>query len=222
MKDLGKAFTFPFKDPAWFSKFLFAALFMILCLVGLGLFVLAGYFVQVTQRVMRKESELLPDWSDVGIKFVVGFKFCIVYFIYILPIILLTIPMIVLSIIAEMTNQPEVIGLVTVVYLFGFVLLVMPYTLALTLAVPIVTYRFAAREKITDALDIAGVFRSFKRNWQGAVVVALISIGVQSFAFVGLVLLIVGVFFTIFYSYLVSAYLNGALYLETAQQGATA
>ena len=47
-------------------------------------------------------------------------------------------------------------------------------------------------------------------------------VGIQSFAAVGFVLFIVGVLFTIFYSYLVSAYLYGALALEEQEKGMVA
>ena len=214
MKDIGKAFSFPFKDQRWIGKFLLAAVFMILAIVGIGIFILAGYLIQVTQRVMRREEELLPDWSDIGIKFIIGFKFVVVYMVYILPVLLLLLPMMVLSILAEVSHQPEVLGVVTVVYLFGFILLIIPYSLALTALMPIISYRFAERERISDALDIAEIIRSFRRNWQSTVVVALVTVGLESFAPIGILFFIVGCFFTLFYAYLVSAYLHGALYLE--------
>ena len=92
MKDLGKAFSAYFKDPQWFSKTLIAILWMFLCIVGIGIFVLAGYFVQVTQRVMRKEEIVLPSWGDIGSKIVTGFKFCVAYFVYMIPIFILFAP----------------------------------------------------------------------------------------------------------------------------------
>jgi hypothetical protein len=48
-------------------------------------------------------------------------------------------------------------------------------------------------------------------------VVALINMGIQSVAGMGIFLLGVGIFFTLFYSYVVSAYLCGVLYLSRAQ-----
>jgi hypothetical protein len=44
--------------------------------------------------------------------------------------------------------------------------------------------------------------------------VALLALGIQSLASVGIVFFVIGVAFTIFYSYLVSSYLAGALYLD--------
>ena len=106
------------------------------------------------------------------------------------------------------------------VYIFGITLLLIPYGLALSLFSPIIMYRFAERESISDALDVAAVMREFRGNWQNALVVALITMGIQSIAGIGLFLLLVGIFFTIFYSYVVSAYLCGVLYLSTRTTGA--
>jgi len=218
MKDIGKAFSLPFKDPSWPSKFIIAGLFMLLCLLGIGIPVIVGYLIQVTQRVMRREEPALPEWSDIGVKFVLGFKYCVVYFIYLIPVFLLVIPVIGLAVATNTTDAPEMVGVLSIVYVFGFTLLVIPYSLLLTAIFPIIAYRFALGEKISDAIDIGKIFRDFRVNWQNTVVVALISIGIESFAFLGLLFFLIGVFFTVFYVYLVSAAMHGTLYLELPQE----
>jgi hypothetical protein len=217
MKDIGKAFSLPFKDPSWVSKFLIAALFLLLCLIGIGIPVIVGYLIQVTQRVIRREERALPEWNDIGIKFVLGFKYCIAYLIYLIPVFLLLIPVLGLAIAANASDAPEMVGALTIVYVFGFTLLAIPYSLLLSAILPIIAYRFALREKISDAIDLGTIFRDFRNNWQNTVVVALIAIGIQSFAFVGVIFFLVGIFFTLFYVYLVSAAMHGMLYLELPQ-----
>ena len=214
MKDIGRAFGLPFKDPSWASKFLIAALFMLLCLLGIGIPIIVGYLLQVTQRVMRREEYPLPEWNDIGVKFVLGFKYCVVYCLYLIPVFLLVIPVIGLAIATSATDAPEMVGVLTVIYMFGFTLLVIPYALLLSAIFPIVAYRFALREKISDAIDIGKIFRDFRVNWQNTVVVALIAVGIESFAFIGLLFFLIGVFFTVFYVYLVTACMRGFLYLE--------
>jgi hypothetical protein len=221
MKNLGKAFSFFFKDPSWVTKTLIAAGFMILSLVGLGIPVLAGYHVQIAQRVMRREEHPLPPWTDVGVQFIVGLKYCIVYLIYLLPILLLFIPVVGLVIAGAVVDDPGVLGAISGLYLFAVMFFVGLYSLALSVAAPIILYRFAKQERISDALDIGGVFRDFKRNWQNVLVVALLSVGVHSFAFIGIFFFLIGVFLTIFYAYGVTAYLAGLLYLERPSPEAT-
>jgi hypothetical protein len=220
MKDLGKAFSFIFEDPSWVLKVVIAGLFMLLSFVGLGIFVLLGYIVELTQRVMRREQYPLPEWKDVGVKFLVGFKYFIVLFMYALPIILLMIPLIVLLAITAVSGPSEGLSTIVAVYTFGFVLLMIPYALLLTILTPIITYRFAVRERIADGLDIGGIIADFKRNWQNTVVVALISVGLESFAGIGIFAFLIGIFFTMFYAYAVSGYMYGELYLST-QEGVT-
>ena len=214
MKDIGKAFSLPFKDPSWVSKFVIAALFMLLCLVGIGIPVMVGYLIQVTQRIMRREETVLPQWSDIGVKFVIGFKYCVVYVIYLIPVMLLVIPVIGLAVATGTADAPEMVGVLAIVYMFGFTLLVIPYSLLLTAISPIIAYRFALRERIRDGIDLGVIFRDFRLHWQNTVVVALITIGIQLFAFIGLFFFLIGVFFTVFYVYLVSAGMHGLLYLE--------
>ncbi len=221
MKDLGKAFSFPFKDPGWVPKFLIAALFMILSLFLVGIFIIAGYLIQVTQRVMRREEHPLPEWNDIGVKLILGFKYCVVYVLYLLPIFILIIPVFVLAIIGELANSSDAVGVIVSVYIFGFILLTVPYSLALALMLPIISYRFAARDRISDALDIGTILRLFRRQWQNTLVVALIGIGIESFAFVGVFFFVIGVLFTLFYTYLVSAHLHGQLYLELPAEEVT-
>jgi hypothetical protein len=214
MKDIGRAFSLPFKDPSWASKFLIAGLFMLLCILGIGIPIIVGYLIQVTQRVMRREEHILPEWNDIGVKFVLGFKYCVVYFIYLVPVFLLVIPVIGLAAATSTADAPELVGVLTIVYIFGFTLLVIPYSLLLTAIFPVIAYRFALREKISDAIDLGKIFRDFRVSWQNTVVVALISIGIESFAFVGILFLVIGVLFTVFYVYLVSAAMHGILYLD--------
>jgi hypothetical protein len=222
MKDLGSAFSFIFKDPRWVSKLLIASLFLLLSLLVVGIFFLTGYLVETSQRVMRREQYPLPTWENPGKKFVRGLKFALIYVLYLVPLILLTIPVLALTIAGEMSDNPDVFGAFSVVYSFGMTLLIVPYSLALTVLLPIIIYRFAVREKVGDALDVSAVVRDFRHNWQNTLLVALLAVGVQSFAAIGLVVLIVGVLFTILYAYLTSAYLVGALYLERRDQGAIA
>jgi hypothetical protein len=218
MKDLGKAFTFFFQDPSWITKTLIAAGFMLLSLLGIGIPVLVGYCIQLTQRVMKREQYPLPAWTDVGVQFVTGIKYCVAIFVYLLPIVLLYIPFIVLLIAGSFAPDSEALGLATTLYMFPFMIFIIAYSVLLAAASPIIMYLFAERERIGDALDIARIFREFKRNWQNALVVALLTTAIESFAFIGIIFFLVGVFLTVFYAYAVSSYLAGLLYLERPQQ----
>ena len=221
MKDIGKAFNFIFEDPQWLLKVIIAALFMLLSFVGLGIFVLLGYIVELTQRVIRREQYPLPEWKDVGIKFIVGFKYFVVLFAYALPVLLLSIPLMVLTAISALSESSQALNALLAIYSFGFVLLLIPYILFYILLTPIITYRFALREKISDGLDVGSILSDFGRNWQSTLLVGLISVGLETFAGIGILAFFIGVFFTLFYAYAVVGYLYGTLYLST-QEGVAA
>lgn len=220
MNDLGKAFSFPFKDPEWVSKFVLAAVFMVLSIFMVGIFIVAGYLVQVTQGVMRNEENPMPAWDDIGVKLVVGFKYVVVHLVYALPVFIIIGIFVIMAIVSGISsshNEGTFVGMFLVAYLFTIFFSVL-YGLALAALTPVIAVKFAERERIGDALDISEVWRFFRRNWQSATIVALIAVGLQSFAGVGLILFFVGILFTIFYAYLVSAYLYGIVYRERVQE----
>jgi hypothetical protein len=217
MDDIGRAFIFPFKDPRWFVKFLVGSVMSLLVFVGVGIFILAGYFVLVTQRAMRGE-EGLPEWDGIGRMFVLGLKIIIVYVVYLLPVILLLLPLLPLAFLVDQAEVGELAGLFSLVYTFGYTLLIVPYSLALTALSPIINYRFALNERVSDGLDLGSILKDFKHNWQNTLVVALITIGIQSFSWLGIILFFVGVLFTILYSYIVPAHLGGMLYRDTVRK----
>jgi hypothetical protein len=217
MKDLSKAFSYMFDDPSWVTKVIIAALFMLLSVVGLGIFVLLGYFVELTQRVMRREQYPLPEWKDVGVKFVLGFKYFVVLFVYALPVIFLIIPLVLLAAITAITGSSQEMNAFVAIYTFGLILFLIPYILFYTILMPVITYKFALREKISDGLDIGGIVGDFKRNWQNTLVVGLIAVGLKTFAGIGILAFLIGIFFTLFYAYAVTGYLFGILSLSTQE-----
>ncbi len=219
MNDIGTAFSAPFKDPDWGVKFVIGALVVLLCVTGLGFFVLAGYFVELTQRVMRKEQYPLPAWTDLGVKFIMGVKYFVVWVLYLLPVVLLSLPLVVLIALAALNETSAATAVVASIYLFAFALLAAPYGVLLSLLSPIIAFRFAAHGKISEALDLRAILRAFKLNWESTVVVALLAVGIHSLGAIGIIGVVVGVLFTLFYVYLVSAYLYGLLYCDYQKKG---
>ncbi len=222
MNKIGDAFAFPFRDPEWFSKFFVGALMVLLSMVLIGLFPLMGYFVRVTQRVMRKEPNPLPDWSDFGQLFALGFKFVVLYIIYLLPIFAILLVFLFLAIGAAISeDEAVVLSMLPVFYLVVFFVIV-PYSIALSIFMPVITIRFAQRGEISDGLALGEILRFFKKNWANTLIVALIIFGLESIEGIGLLIAIVGVFFTIFYSGLVSYHLIGQLYAASLEPRASA
>ncbi len=193
-------------------------LWMLLALVGIGFFVLAGYYIQLTQRVMRREEFPLPGWSGIGHKLWLGLKLAVVFLVYLFPVIILIIPVIGMGIAVDASPDNDALGILMSVYLFGYILLVLPYSFALTALTPVISIFLAENERVSDAINVMRVLSFFRHNWQNTLIVALIAFGIQSVAGVGVFLFLIGVLATIHYSYVVTCYLNGLLYLEAASR----
>jgi len=214
MEDLDRALTFPFHQKEWGLKVFVGSLFVLLCFVGLGIPVIAGYMIRVCQRVMRNDEELLPEWSDVGVMFITGIKYIAVTLLYQLPVFLLMIPLLAFAVMGAMVEPSESAAMIFGLYLFGFLLLAIPYALLYTLLSPVITYRFALHERISDGLDIARVIREFRQQWGNVTLSAFLIVIVGIFSALGVILFVVGILATVFYSYLVSAALSGMLYRQ--------
>ncbi len=85
--DFGKAFSFVFEDEDWIKKIGVGAL---LSLTVIGLIPVLGWALEITKRVIKKDDEILPDWSDFGGYITRGFLVFVVVFVYTLPITVLS------------------------------------------------------------------------------------------------------------------------------------
>ena len=212
MNNIGSAFSFPFKDPDWLSKFLLGTLFSFLSLLLIGIPVTCGYYVELLQRVRRGEQYPLPEWKDVGVKFVVGIKYLALTIIYHLPILLVLIPVI-LMMMATMfaLGGSDITGFFMAPYFIVIFVLVVPYALFINLLMPIISIEFSEQESIGQGLRVGNVFAIFKRHWQDALIATLITIGISSLVGLGLLAFIIGLFTATFYVHLVSFHLYGQI-----------
>ncbi len=212
MEGLDRAFTFPFHQKEWGLKVFIGSLFVLLCPVGLGIPVVAGYTIRVCQRFMKNDAELLPEWSDVGVLFITGVKYIVVSFLYQLPVLLLTIPLLFFAVLGAALETSGSAAMMFGVSLAAFLLFTIPYELIYALLSPVITYRFALNERISDGLAIATVFGEFRRQWGNVALSAFLIVVIGIFSLLGIIVFFFGILATIFYSYLVSAALSGMLY----------
>jgi hypothetical protein len=211
MSHPGDAFTFMFKDPNWVTKVLIGGLFVLLSCFLIGIPVLYGYCIELQQRVRRGEEYPLPEWRDVGVKFVLGVKYIVTLLIYYLPLVIVAIPVLIFSVLATATDaeMAHAFGGATVAILILF--FIMPFSLLLALLTPVISIKFAERERIGDGVDLGEVFRMFREHWQDSLVAILLSILAGFLAIFGLLLFLIGVLFTSFYALLVRHHLFGQI-----------
>jgi len=83
--DVKEAFGFVFRSRNWFGRLAVDALCLLFFwLFLIPLFILLGYFVETARTISRGEREL-PPWTDVGTKLREGFVLAVVLFIWGLP-----------------------------------------------------------------------------------------------------------------------------------------
>jgi uncharacterized protein DUF4013 len=83
--DVGEAFGFVFRSRNWFGRLAVGALCLLFFwLLFIPLFILLGYFVETARTISRGGREL-PPWTDIGTKLREGFVLAVVLFIWQLP-----------------------------------------------------------------------------------------------------------------------------------------
>lgn len=211
MRNLGEAFRFPFKDPNWLAKLTIGAFFTLLSIALIGIPVLYGYYLELLRRVRNGEQYPLPEWKDVGVKFISGIKYLVTLWIYYFPLAIVAIPVIVLILLSSVqgTHLFDVMGRAVGAGVLIFVAI--PYSLFVLVLTPLISVEFSRNERVGEGINIGRVIRLFGRHWQESLIIVVITIGIDIAASLGLVLLIIGILFTSFYVSLVRFHLYGQI-----------
>ena len=61
--EVRRALAYPLRDPAWPSKLGLGALFLLLCVLLVGIPIVLGYLRRVFLEVVRDPDAPLPEWS---------------------------------------------------------------------------------------------------------------------------------------------------------------
>jgi hypothetical protein len=219
--DIGKAFTFVFDDKDWIVKILIAAgitlvgivFFWLIIPPFLAAFVLSGYGVEITRRVIRGDAEVLPAWEDWGAFFTDGLKVFVIGIVYALPIIAVSIclgiPAGILSDNGESAASAFSALLSCINFLWG---IVMAFLLPAAIA------SFVAKDDMAAAFRFGDVFALVRDNFVTYLLVAVLSWVASIIGGLGLLVCGVGVLVTAPYATWVTNFLYGAAYVEATGQ----
>ncbi len=214
--DIGKSISFVFEDQQWLPKVLvgglviFATIALSWTVIGLivGAALLMGYSLDLLKNVRNGVAQPLPEWDNWGDKIVKGFKLGVILFIWSLPIMVFTIPSMVLGAAGDNSSAAGFLAILA----FCFACFQILFGLLLTVLMPAIMIKFAETEEFADGFAFAEIFR-FTRENIGEIIIALLVIwAVQLVAgLVGLLLCGVGLFFTGFWGLAVQAHLFGQI-----------
>lgn len=161
--DIGKSFTFVTEDEKWLSKMVVGA---IIAAVPILNFAWMGYMIDVMRRVLRNDPMPLPDWGDLGEKFMQGLLISIASFIYSLPaLIVLCLPMGFMiaasSASADAGEALAAIGGVTSVLL---VCCLMIYGLAISFLFPAISLNYAEAGTFASCFEFGKIWARAQAN----------------------------------------------------------
>lgn len=164
--DVGKAFSFAFEDRDWVTKLLVGGLILLIPIFG-G-FALLGYMVTVIRRVLNGDPNPLPEWSDLGQKFVDGLLIWVATLIYALPLLILSCPIFFVWVLPALGGESEdamaaltgVAGVLTI----GLGCLFFLYSLFLIFLTPAIYLQYAGHGRLGACLRFGDVFRFALQN----------------------------------------------------------
>ena len=204
--DLGEPFTFAFRSPDWLRKTLIGALCLLFSWLIIPGLLLLGYIVEVA-RASRHGKAQLPDWKSPGQKIQDGFKLALLFVVFNLPAIVLTIPE---GIVSDPDVQalfprlnPEVGGLAGAVSVLGNLLQFLVFLIQ-----PAVWSQYLSGG-MRAAFNLRAVVRRARFNLGLTVVIGALSTVLLVIGLVGLIGLVVGVLLTVVYTAWVWGHLVG-------------
>lgn len=183
--DIGKSFSFPFEDRQWVTKLGLGA---VITMVPILNFAWSGYMVELIRNVMNGAREPLPNWDDIGKKFMDGLILTLAGFVYALPmLIVICLPLSIMVVPAIMSSNGDmqeianaIAGASSVLFLCLLCVFII-YALALSVVYPAILIVFAREGtfascfKFREVFDIIGKNMSpFLTAWGISIVASLV------------------------------------------------
>jgi hypothetical protein len=208
--DIGKSFSFVFEDKKWIEKVLIGGILMLVPI--LGSILMLGYGVELVRNVRKHDPEPLPEWDEWGTKITEGLKLFILTFLWALPLFILTFLLILPAAIMGNSDSGSAIASIFSLCFSCFAAI---YAIIVWLATPGITIKFAETGNFSDGLKFGEILNFTKKNL-GQIIIAIIVIWLVYMVagFLGSLLCLVGLFFTMFWASLVQYHIIGQIGLE--------
>ena len=211
--DIGSSFTYMFEDENWLKKVLIGGILAIIPIVNFAAF---GYLIQVIRNTRDGHPTPLPEWDQFGAYFMDGLWIFLIVLVYLIPVILLScIQGIGTAALANNSNQDTqgVVGILSAC----FSCLIGLWSLVVAVIIPAVMIRYAEVGEFMAGFRFGEIFSVITANVGGYIVVLLLTWVASFIGQLGIILCIIGVIFTSFWSYLVGGNLLGQLAAQTRQ-----
>ena len=208
--DLAKAFLSQYEDPQWLKKLALAGLISLIPV--LGWFLVFGWMLDHTKRVIERNPVTLPD-IDFETQLSLGWKGFVVSLVYVLPIFLVMIPLILIMGQVDNGGSSASNSVLLVVFLCMQCLIFL-YAIVLSVLLPAAFANMVAKNRLSAGFNLLQIFALFRAAPLAYLMVFVASIAASTIATVGLAACLIGVVFTTVYAWSIQGILYGQAYNE--------
>lgn len=213
MIDIGRALQHPFQDQNWLSKLGIGALINVVPILN---FAGTGYLIEQEVNVKNGADVPMPTWDKLGDMFMHGLKLIAVFFIYALPIIVLSCVLsFTIAGIAAVTSGSEsaeqAAGAGITIVSLGLSCLAFVYAIFLLYIYPATIIQYARTRNIAACLRVGEIFGIARKSSGDYIMIFLVLIGISLvFSIIASILAItvVGLCLLIPLSLLATPYIN--------------
>lgn len=210
--DIGKSFGFVFEDEKWIEKVLIGGLVGLIPIIGS--FLVIGYVVQLIRNVRNGDARPLPEWTDWGELLADGFKLFVVFFVWALPLIIISMFAFIPAAMAGDSGSSDassIAGLFAIC--FGCVATL--YAIVLSLVSPAILIKFAETKEIGSGFNVGEILGFTKSHLGEIILVVIVSwlVGLLA-SIVGTILCLIGLLFTGFWTNLVVSHMMAQIGLN--------
>lgn len=203
--DFAKPFSYVFEDPDWVTKIAVGGLFYLAGFLIIGWFFIFGYVAKTTRNVITGKPRPLPDWDNLGDYFNEGLRLFGVALVYTLPMIALAIMMMFPMIIADAADN-EALSAIGGLGVGCMSLLFIPLSLAMVFFLPASLLFVSVEQRFGAAFEFKRIWSFIKQNIGNYLLAVVVYLIARMLASIGLVLLCIGIIFTGFWSFLITAH----------------
>lgn len=214
--EFGTPFSYPFKDPNWFKKFILPGLCMLIPVIGQ--FVLMGWMVEIVRRVINDIPDLLPE-LDFGGQLGKGFQAWVIALVYSIPIIILILPIqLVGPLGAAADMDPDTLATIMAVVSVCCGGLILIYSILVGFLLPAAIGNFAAKGQLSAGLRFGEVFGLVKTAPVAYLIVLVGSILAGLIAQLGVIICVVGILVTAPFASAIMGHFYGQAYKEATSK----
>ena len=174
--EIGKSLQYTFEDGRWISKLGIGALISLVPVLNIAW---SGYSIEIIRRVVAGHNHPLPEWDELGARFMDGLYILLAAFIFTIPgFLLFSLPIGIMVIPAFIENQDlqGIVALFTTTVGLALLCVFFLYIIALSLIFPAVQLNYAQSGTFQSCFQLRKIFQLIANNSSDYLVAWLVAI----------------------------------------------